>query len=278
MSKRYNISWNERQQNELRKAVRNFNDKIRRLEKKYPEKKGSLPERASIKSLKEIISTRQDLQREVNALKRFSRKGAEELTNPPPEYGNKELTLTKWEVNEILRRTSRVNKSRALKKAEIESIEMTSRGEKLGYTRGQVKMGTLDKAQLEPIVPFTRTMNNAERKRKFRTLRNESQIDYWDKRDNILKEAYIKGLNQNYNPEDVKEIVDKIRSMPIKKFREIFEREGGTRVFEWVYPKNRGRTRVKGRGKPREIDAPDKEYYDNLSALKNIYEVEEKGD
>lgn len=274
MPKRYNISWNENQQKQIKQAVRNFNAKIDRLAKKNPKEAGTLPEKVSLRELKKMINTRQDLQREVNALKRFSKRGAEELTNPPPKFGNTELRLTKWEVDEMLRRTARVNKSRALKRAEILETEMTSRGEELGYKRGQVAMGTLDKNQLEPIVPFTRTMNNEERRRKFRTLRNESQIDYWDKRDNILREAYIKGIKQNYNPEDVQDVVDKIRTMDIKEFRKIFESEGGTKAFEWVYPKRRSRGKAKARGQSVDIDSADKEYQGHLDALKAMFKVQ----
>lgn len=276
MSKRSRITWTDNQNEQLNKAVRNFNAKIRRLEKKYPDKVGSLPEKMSVKSLREIIGTRQDLQREVNALKRFTRRGSEEFVKAPAEYGNEKLRLTKWELDEMLRRTSRVNKARAIKKAEIEEIEMTSRGQPLGYTRGEVGMGKLDKNQLEPIIPFSRSMNNKERRIKMQSLLNESQLGYWDKRDNILKEAYIKGLRENYNPEDIKDVEEKIRNMPIKQFREIFEREGGTKVFEWVYPKRRRKTRAKGRGKRYEIDTQDQEYQGYLSSLKEIWQIENK--
>ena len=274
MSKRYNISWNENQQKQLKRAVKNFNAKIDRLAKKNPREAGTLPEKVSLRELKNMINTRQDLQREVNALKRFSKRGAEQLTNPPPKFGNTELRLTKWEVDEMLKRTARVNKSRALKRAEIIETEMTSRGKELGYKRGQVAMGSLDKNQLEPIVPFTRTMNNEERRRKFRTLRNESQIGYWDKRDNILKEAYIKGLKQNYNPEDVKDIIEKIRTMPTNEFRKIFEQEGGTKVFEWVYPKRRSRGKAKGKGREISVDTQDSEYEGYKNALRSIWGVD----
>lgn len=273
MSKRSRISWTDNQNKQLANAVRNFNAKIRRLEKKYPDKVGSLPEKMSIKSLREIIGTRQDLQREVNALKRFTRRGSEEFVKAPAEYGNEKLRLTKWELDEMLRRTTRVNKARAIKKAEIEEIEMTSRGQPLGYTRGEVGMGKLDKNQLEPIIPFSRVMNNKERKMKFRTLQRESQLGYWDERDKILKEAYIKGLKENYNPEDIKDVIEKIQNMPTKEFREIFEREGGTKVFEWVYPKRRSKSRVKGKGKRYEMDSQDKEYQGYVDAVKNTWGV-----
>ena len=62
-----NIRWNENQNAELRKAVKNFNAKITRLEKKHPEIKNALPEKVSVKAMKELIGTRKDLQREINS-------------------------------------------------------------------------------------------------------------------------------------------------------------------------------------------------------------------
>lgn len=173
----------------------------------------------------------------------------------------------------MLRKTKRVNAERAKKKAEIEKIEMRSRGEALGYTRGQVQMGSQDKNLLEPIEPFTPSMNNKERKARFRTLRREYQIDYWKNRDDIVKEAYIKGLHQNYNPEDIKEVEEKIRNMSSEEFREIFESEGGTKMFEWVYPK-KGKRSKKKKTHQQELEPADKEYQDMLGALKDIFKVE----
>lgn len=285
----YNISWNERQTKDLQKAIRNFNAKIARLEKKGVPK-GSLPERVRMtsvtkvidgeeriikKGLKDIIKNRQDLQREINSLQRFSRKGAEELVNAPLEEGGyaENIKVTKWELDDIIRRTARVNKQRAIKKSEIEEIEMKSRGEALGYKRGQVAMGKQDENLLEPIVPFTRTMSNEERRRKLRTLRNESSATYWEERDEILKEAYIKGLYNNYAPEDVEEIAKKIRGMSTKEFRETFEAEGGTNVFEFVYPQ-RGKSKVKGRGRKYDIDRTNEDYQNYLGALRDTWGVQ----
>ena len=60
MSRKHKIRWKESDQQELRKAVKNFNAKIDRIAKKNPELKNALPEKASIRQLKELIKTRQD--------------------------------------------------------------------------------------------------------------------------------------------------------------------------------------------------------------------------
>ena len=74
MRKQYNIKWNESDGAELRRTVKNFNAKISRLQKKYnddPKKLSALPEKVSVKQIKDLVATRQDLKRELNSLQRF---------------------------------------------------------------------------------------------------------------------------------------------------------------------------------------------------------------
>lgn len=138
MSNRNRITWTDNQDAKLRKAVKNFNAKITRLERKYPEIKSSLPERVSVKELKSIIGTRYDLDRETERLKRFSsRRGAETIVTPPAKYGNTHLKLTSWELKEMERMTSKVNRERAKELEKVREIQRTSRGQDLGYTRGE---------------------------------------------------------------------------------------------------------------------------------------------
>ena len=74
MSRKYKIRWQESDTQELARAVKNFNAKISRIEKKHPELKNALPEKMKVGELKNLINTRQDLKREINSLKRFTDK------------------------------------------------------------------------------------------------------------------------------------------------------------------------------------------------------------
>ena len=71
MPKIYSIRWTKSDSEDLAKAVKNFNAKIKRLETKYPKTKNSLPQKVSLKEMKDLIKTRADFKREINALKRF---------------------------------------------------------------------------------------------------------------------------------------------------------------------------------------------------------------
>lgn len=232
MSKQYNIRWKPDDDKQLRKAVKNFNAKISRLEKKDPSNKNALPSRVTVKQMKELISTRQDLNREINSLKRFSRRGSEELITAP---GNKyNLKITKWQKEEMVRRAATINRKRKRKLREVAGIQLKSRGEELGYTKGAVGMGKAEEISLSPIRAFTPAMSRKDLAKKYNVILKESQSNYWEKRELILRENYIKALETNFNPSDVEDIIEEIESMEPKQFRSIFESEGGD--FEFAYP------------------------------------------
>lgn len=232
MAKQYNIRWQQDDVEQLKKAVKNFNAKIRRLEKKYPKDKNALPEKISVRQMKELIETRQDLKRELNSLARFTKRGSEEFVNVPGNEYN--LKITKWQKQEMTRRVGVINRKRKQRLKEIQDIDLTSRGQKLGYKKGQIGMGKAEEVSLKPMNAFTPKMERKDLHFKFKNILKESQSSYWNKRDLILKNNYIKSLEENFNPEDIKEIVKKIDKMDYKQFKKIFDAEGGN--FELSYP------------------------------------------
>ena len=249
MSKRYNIKWRADDDVALKKAVKNFNAKITRLAKKNPAMASSLPEKTTVKELKGLISTRQDLNREINALRRFSKRGAEEFVEIPDNYYN--LKITKWQKEEMTRRTATINRRRAKRYSELMEQEAYSRGEALGYKKADVGMGRADELSVRPVKPFTPKMTRHDLKKKDKMLRKESQDAYWNKRELQMKENYIKSLEENFNPSDIKDIVDRIRGMDYGEFKKIFDKAGLD--FEFSYP-------------------PDQEAYINhLNALKTVW-------
>lgn len=232
MPKQYNIRWRQDDNEQLRKAVKNFNAKITRLEKKDPQNKNALPEKISVKQIKDLIDTRQDLKREINALKRFTRRGAERIISVPDNDYN--LKVTKWQKEEMTRRTAVINRKREKRLKELQQIEMKSGGEKLGYTVGQFGMGKAEEISLKPLKPFTGKMNTADLKKKFRHIQKESQDMYYNRKDEQLRTNYINALKQGYNEEDIADIIEEIEDMDFNDFYSEFQAEGG--AMEWAYP------------------------------------------
>ena len=248
----YRLNWREPDEKKITAAVRKFNAQITQLEKEMGEReKAALPERASVKQLKRIIGTRADLQKEIKALERFSKPGAEEIVIVPGNDYN--LKTTKWQKEEMERRLFGINERRAEKREKIAGLDMTSRGKAQGYKRGQVGNDKVSDHALDPIVAFTPKQNRADLNMKFRQILRESQSDYWDRRDEVLRKNYIKGIEENFKAADVANVVSIIENMDFSEFRKIFEAEGGN--FEPLYP-------------PRD----DEEYQGYLSALKATWD------
>lgn len=244
MPKQSNIKWRVQDEQELRRVARNFNDKLRRLVKENPQNKNILPQfynertdqfesRITIKTLKDMIGTRSDYNRTLNMLKRFSRKGAETIIEAPDnEYGTK---TTKWQRQETARLTAIVNRKRQERLDRLNMVEMMNSQGKLGYTVGQMfGMGLASKNKLSKTKGFTPSQTQTDVKWKFRGLLTESEQKYYADRDRILKDNYIRTLEQNYCKEDIQDVIDAIKRMNHETFILKFEAKGD--AFEFAYP------------------------------------------
>lgn len=271
MSKQYRIKWTEADLKELNRVVKNFNSKLARLEKKDPKNANKLPkfskevfdpdlrenvvvftDRLSVNQLKEMINTRQDFNREINALKRFSRRGAEKLVSIDNTDNN--IEITKWQKEEMNRRLVYINKRREARRDEISKIDIVDKGESAGYKFGAVGMGSQALKELNPITISYPSMTNYDMKWKFRTILKESQSDYFNKRDELLRLNYIKSLEENFNSSDIQDVIDKIKNMNPSQFLAMFYAQGGN--FEFSYP-------------------PDEEQYQGyVEQVKSIWKIE----
>lgn len=226
MAKYHKIRWHDSDEQELKRVVRNFNAKVTRLAKKNPQIKNVLPEKVTVAQLKELINTRQDLKRELNKLRRFSKRGSEQIITVPDTDYNPQIT--KWQYTEMKRMAGIINRKRTIRLKQIQELEMTSRGEPLGYTREQFGMGTIQEASLRPVKAFTRRMEQYDIKWKWKSLQTESQSSYFTESDYRLRDNYIQGIKTHYDYESVKDIIAKIEGMDIGEFMKTFNEEGAT--------------------------------------------------
>ena len=247
MPRQYNIKWREQDEKELRRVVRNFNDKLRRLVKKNPANSNILPQfwnektqefenRITIDQIKQLISTRQDYNRQLNMLKRFSRRGAEQIVETGSDYGAK---TTKWQEQEQKRLVQTINRRRKTRLDTLNAIEVMNASGKLGYTLGQMfGMGLAEQNKLKPTQAFTRGQTQKDIKWKWRALQLEAKDTYYNERDEMIKENYIKALTENFDKDDVMDIIAEIRGMSSDEFYLKFEAKGD--AFEWAYPPKKG--------------------------------------
>ena len=247
MPRQYNIKWREQDEKELRRVVRNFNDKLRRLVKKNPANSNILPQfwnektqeyenKISVDQLKELISTRQDYNRQLNMLKRFSRRGAEKIVETGSDYGAR---TTKWQEQEQKRLVQTINRRRKARLDTLNAIEVMNASGKLGYTLGQMfGMGLAEQNKLKPTQAFTRGQSQKDIKWKWRALQIEARDTYYNERDEMLKNNYIKTILENFDKDDVMDIIAEIRGMSSDEFYLKFEAKGD--AFEWAYPPKKG--------------------------------------
>ena len=238
MSRKYNIRWSAADDAELKRVVKNFNAKLTRLAKKDPQSAAALPERVSAAQLRDMIITRDDLNRELNALRRFTdpKRKLHELVDVPGNDYN--LKITKWQKQEMNRRQAIVNQKRKRELERIADIDMKSRGKSLGYKKGDIGMGKAERIALDPVRAFTPSQNRRDLNRRFRQLRKESISTYWDVRNEIMRTNYIVEIERNFPESMVGDIVERIRNMDFDEFRRIFEAED-QKKFEFNYPQNK---------------------------------------
>lgn len=103
MAKQYNIKWNRSDIGKLSSAVRQFNKTIKKLES--AESDLVLPDVVDYKELKSGITTRQELNRMIGSLRRF--------TNPSKQKAVKldsGIEITAWEYTELKAERRRAEK------------------------------------------------------------------------------------------------------------------------------------------------------------------------
>ena len=97
------IRYDKKLNQEINRTIKNFNQKIARLEK---QKKELLPSKITKKDLKDNVYTRTELYRKLKELQRFSNRNAEDVITT---RGG--IRLTKYELNEIKLENARLKRN-----------------------------------------------------------------------------------------------------------------------------------------------------------------------
>ena len=204
------IKWKQKDYLSLGRAVSNFNKKINELNKEG--KKLYLPETKNYNEIKNKILTRNELNRVLKSLKRFSKEGAEDIyTTKSGEQ------ITKWERGELT--NLQRNASRSLREsAKKLEIPMSS-----GYSKAQ--MGS---QEYKEILANLRSIKNLELKKGGDFLNMKERLQYFGSLDykmlkaTIFRENFEKALSEsgaenfeNYNL--LKKKLNRIQN-PIKLF------------------------------------------------------------
>ena len=224
MSKKSNIRWRGSDEKELERTVRNFNAKINRLAKNRPELKEYLPAKVSKKEVKEGIETRADLNRTLNSLQRFTKRGAEN-----PVQSSRGAKATQWDVDEFKHKQRIENARRTRERKKLEEQEVKTRGKSTGVTRAE--MGSIKENALKPSNKNFNNLSQKEWELAKRNIEKMLNAKYRDERKETMRSNYIKGLITAGFPDDLIKLVE---GLDIDKFLETVEtdQEG---TFDFIY-------------------------------------------
>ena len=227
------IRYDKKLNQEIDRTIKNFNQKIARLEK---QERQLLPSKISKKELKESVYTRQELQRRLKELQRFSKRGAEDVIETKGG-----VKLTKYELDKIKRENTRIkrNLSREIKRKTEEKPKVF--GKKQASTFSE--MGEQEFLNLvsrrNALNKDIEKLNEEELQRLVKLLEKTSTKKKY--MDSIFKENYFEmfavlGYFMGYDADKLNEIKDRLYKLRPDKFLKLFNEERAIKAILDYYP------------------------------------------
>ena len=206
MARQSVIKWKNEDTKNLRKAVSDFNKKVKKLKSTIKDD-SFLPDEIDYKGTKELIKTRSELNRVLRSLGRF--KGAESFKKVTLPSGEQ---LTNWEKKEI-----QYQKASAIRRIKKRMAEIK---------KPYFKMGNEEYRKLEAELQSIQGIFNKRGQQFERTLKaieNLGSSDYEIRKALQYKENYLKMFNQFENSPYYEAILKKLKSFenPITFYKKI---------------------------------------------------------
>lgn len=207
---------------ELAKAVNNFNKKIKRLES--VDREIDIPEKESITAIKNRVTNKWELNREIDKLERFTKRNAEDLIK------NKSgVVLSRWEYENLQREQKRLN-ARLLREIErYGNITPQEFGKKQSATYSQMgdeKLSNL-KARQKAISSKSLSKINRDQLKSLQTLINKTNANYRKDKE-VFYNNYLDGTLLNlgyyvgYDEEKLNYIKNKLSELTPDQFIKAF--------------------------------------------------------
>ena len=222
------IRYDKKLNQEINRTIKNFNQKIARLEKQERE---LLPNKISKKDLKSNVYTRTELQRKLKELQRFSTRGAEDVITTSGG-----VRLTKYELNEIKRENARVkrNITREINRLRVEKPKIfgkkqTSTFSEMGDTdylnlvaRRKALEKDINKLSREEFERFTKLVE--------KTGKNQAYMN------NVFKENYFEMLTDlayyfDYDTDKLNLLRQKLMNLKPNDFLKLFKEDKSIRAI-----------------------------------------------
>ena len=237
------IRYNKELVNKINKTVQNYNAKIRRLEKQNPAL--SLPEKIKAKSLKNISNSRQELNRNLAKLKRFSARGAEEnIILPSGDI------ISVYELSELKRESARLQRNLTRRINELAGTTPKVAGVKQDYNyaeMGDMRLNNMiaKRNTLKQMTKnITKTGSLSNYKKLIETTKNKQNYQISIFRNNYIdKMLTYQAYSIGYDKEKINVIKEKLNRLNDKDFLKFFDEE---KLVQMVRDKYIDSTKLKG--------------------------------
>lgn len=229
------IRYDKKLNQEINKTIRNFNQKITRLEKS--ERDLLLPEKITKKELKENVYTRTELRRKLKELQLYSKRNIEETITTKGG-----VTLSRYELTKIKRESSRIKASLTREIKKMQSTSPKVFGKKQATTFAQMgdqyflnlqaRRKALEKGDIGTL--------SSEQLKQYQTLLDKTRRNktYYS---NIFKENYMQMLTDmgyfyGYDKEKLDKLKNTLSSLDSNKFLKLFRDEKSIQSILEYYP------------------------------------------
>lgn len=246
MAIRYDKSLNR----DINRVVKNFNAKVKRLEKS--EKDLMLPSLVSIKNLKNDVSNRRELYRELEKLKRYGKRGIEETveTLGGSKISRYELENIKREARTIKYQLTKKIKLKEMTKPKVFGVtqdvtfaEMGDRSYLNLVARRKALNKKIEKLSASELKRFENLLEKSRRKR----IYDFNNLQYNWANEMLIPLAYLTG----YPIDKLEGVAQKIATLKEKDFLELFNNEMVMRAITEFYAEaRRGNTDMSDDVKP----------------------------
>lgn len=217
------IRYDKKLNAEIRRAVNNFNAKIRRLEKLENENI-VLPEKVKVSDFKKGYDTRRDLRRQLNYLKMFSSRGSEDKIVTTGGY-----ETSRYQYAIVKRESSRVKRNLSRQINAYMKITPSVFGVKQDVNKAQMEDTKLTnlKAKREALNKNLLSLDKEQYNRYLELLNNQRQSSF---KDRIFKENYLEmllgtGYISGYDTDKLNEIASQIMQLNTNDFTRLFDTE-----------------------------------------------------
>lgn len=227
------IRYDKKLNQEINRTIKNFNQKIARLEKQERE---LLPSKITKKDLKSSVYTRTELRRKLKELQRFSTRGAEDVITTSGG-----VKLTQYELSNIKRENARVkrNITREINRLKVEKPKVfgktqTSTFSEMGdsvylnlVARRKALEKDISKLSKEEFERFTKLIE--------KTGKNQHYMN------NIFKDNYFKMLTDlayyyDYDNDKLNMLKQKLMNLKPNDFLKLFKEDKSIRAILDYYP------------------------------------------